>query len=90
MKAIKFNTNRMYTPEGQIVVAYTVGEPQKDPDFDCEWITVRFIDLSRHVSGEIQVMKLSERDVMNQYDAGHYKNLYISDQEKAEALALVA
>lgn len=90
MKAIKFNTNRTYTPEGQIVVAYQVGEPQKDPDFDCEWITARFIDLSRMVSGEIQIMKLTERDVMNQYDAGHYKNVWIGPEEKAAAIAAVA
>lgn len=87
MKAIRFNTNRQYTPEGQIVVAYTVGEPDKDEEFGMTFHTVRFLDLSRMVSGEVVVTELSERSVMNQYDAGHYKNLYISDQEKAQAIA---
>lgn len=90
MKAIKFNTGRQYTAEGQIIVAYQVGEAEKDPDFETEWTTVRFLDLSRMVSGEMLTMGLHQSDVMALYDAGHYRNVYISDQEKAEALAAVA
>lgn len=90
MKAIKFNTNRLYTPEGQVVVAYTVGEPDKDEEFGMTFYTVRFLDLSRMVSGEVVVTELSERAVMNQYDAGHYKQVHISDQEKQAAIAATA
>lgn len=90
MKAIKFNTGRQYTAEGQVIVAWTVGEPEKDPDFDCEWVTVRFADLSRMVEGEIVVMGLTEKNVMSRYDATDYKNIWITREEKAEALAAVA
>lgn len=90
MKAIKFNTGRQYTPEGQVVVAYQVGEPEKGDIFGCDWLTVRFIDLSRMVSGEIVVLGLTEKDVMTSYDGGHYRSVFISDQEKAQALAAVA
>jgi len=91
MKAIKFNTGRSYTPEGQVIVAYQVGESEKDEDFpEVEWVVVRFLDLSRMVSGEITTMGLTESNIMGLYDAGHYRNVFISDQEKAEALAAVA
>lgn len=91
MKAIKFNTGRTYTPEGQVVVAYQVGEPEVDEDFpEVKWYTVRFLDLSRMVSGEMLTMGLHQSDVMALYDAGHYRNVYISDQEKAEAIAATA
>ena len=88
MKAIKFNTGRSYTPQGQEIVAYQVGEPEEDKDFDLFFVTVRFIDLSRMVSGEIKnVTELSQRTVMHFYDLCHYDSIYISDQEKAEAIA---
>lgn len=90
MKAIKFNTGRQYTPEGQVIVAYQVDEPGKAPGSDFDWITVRFIDTSRMVSGEVFIPSLTERDVMASYDGGYYKNVWINDQEKAEALAAVA
>jgi hypothetical protein len=87
MKAIKFNTGRTYTPEGQIVIAYQVGEPDHDEEFGMTFLTVRFIDLSRMVSGEVGVTELSERAVMHMYDHGSYKGVYISDEEKAQAIA---
>lgn len=91
MKAIKFNTGRQYTAEGQIIVAYQVGEPEQDEDFpETKWYIVRFLDLSRMVSGEMITMGLHQSDVMALYDAGHYRQVFISDQEKAEALAAVA
>lgn len=90
MKAIKFNTGRQYTAEGQVIVAYQVDQPEKAPGSDFDWITVRFIDISRMVSGEIVIPSLTEKDVMNSYDGGHYRNVWIDDQEKAEALAAVA
>lgn len=87
MKAIKFNTGRTYTPEGQVVIAYQVGETATDEEFGVAYMTVRFIDVSRMVSGEITVTKLAERDVMTEYDNGRYKNVWINDAEKAEAIA---
>lgn len=91
MKAIKFNTGRQYTAEGQVIVAYQVGEPEQDEDFpDTKWYTVRFLDLSRMVSGEMTTMGLRQSEVMGLYDLGHYRGVFISDQEKAEALAAVA
>lgn len=89
MKAIKFNTGRQYTPEGQIIVAYQVGEAVHDEEFDMTFLTVRFIDLSRGVSGEIGVTELTERAVMHFYDLTRYKNVYISNEEKAAAIAAV-
>lgn len=89
MKAIKFNTGRQYTPEGQVVVAYQVGEPDIDEEFGMTFLTVRFIDLSRMVSGEITITELTERAVMHFYDMTSYKNVYISAEEKAAAIAAV-
>lgn len=89
MKAIKFNTGRQYTPQGQLVVAYQVGEPEKGDIFGCEWLTVRFIDVSRMVSGEIAVLGLTENHVMAAYDGGHYESVWIDSAEKAQAFSLV-
>lgn len=89
MKAIKFNTGRTYTPEGQVVIAYQVGEEAQDEDFGLTFLTVRFVDVSRMVSGEVTVTALSERQVMTEYDNGRYKNIWIDDAEKAAAIAAV-
>lgn len=90
MKAIKFNTGRQYTAEGQTIVAYQVGEPAKDEISGLDILTVRFLDLSRMVSGEITVTELTEKAVMEIYDLSIYRNVWINDQEKAQALAAVA
>lgn len=85
-RAIKFNTGRQYAPEGQIVVAYQLGDPFEDMGFT--WHNVRFVDLTRGVSGEFTVTELSERTVMHHYDHG-YKNVWITDAEKEAAFSLV-
>lgn len=91
MKAIKFNTGRQYTAEGQIVVAWVHSEETD------EWGTsycVRFFDISRGITGEISFCHaLTENAVMAGYDSSNYKTVsYMPgvEEEKAEALALTA
>lgn len=91
MKAIKFNTGRQYTPEGQVIVAWVHNE-QTD-----EWGTsycVRFFDKTRNITGEISFCHaFTENAIMAGYDAGNYKCVsYMPgvEEEKAEALALTA
>jgi len=61
-----WNTQRMYTPGGQRMVArhFTVGDlPQKD---------VVFIDLDRHITGIIPDCILTENAIMDAYDKNQY------------------
>lgn len=89
MKALKFNTGRQYTRDGQIIVAWLV-DGRED-----ECATVRFFDVSRNITGEINAPLhfVSQRHIMELYDNGHYKEVSHMpgvEEEKAQAIALTA
>jgi len=91
MKAIKFNTGRTYTPDGQIVVAWIHSEGE---DEFGEFAVVRFFDMSRNITGEISSLHFfNESQIMRAYDNGYYKSVsYMPgvEEEKAVAVAQTA
>lgn len=91
MKAIKFNTNRTYTPEGQVIVAWIHSEGE---DEFGEFAVVRFFDVSRNITGEIAFCQyFNQNAVMHAYDAGSYKEVSHMpgvEEEKAEAVTQTA
>lgn len=91
MKAIKFNTGRQYTPEGQVIVAWV--HSKTEDEFGDSYV-IRFFDVSRGITGEISWSPdFNQVAVMRAYDVGSYKCVsYMPgvEEEKAEALALTA
>lgn len=84
-QAIKFNTGRQYTAEGQIITAWVHSE--KRDEFGVSY-TVRFFDESRHVMGEISnLIALDKTMVMVAYDAGNYQSVWFSQEEVNDAQA---
>lgn len=85
MQAISFNTGRQYGADGQIVVAYVVSKTVDE--FGLDDITARFVDLTRMVSGEIPFLtSFNPTAIMQAYDHGVYRNVFISDAEEAQAV----
>ena len=63
---ITFNTGRQYTAEGQQINA-TVLEVMEDGRY-----RVRFDDISRMITGVVEVTQFSEAAIMTEYDAMRY------------------
>lgn len=70
LNAIEFNTGRQYTSEGQVVEAWVVAIDLTIPEIPFK--IVYFNDKSRMISGYVRVRALSEKEVMEAYDRGHY------------------
>lgn len=63
---ITFNTGRQYTADGQQIKA-TVLEVMEDGRY-----RVRFDDISRMITGVVEVTQFSEAAIMTEYDAMRY------------------
>ena len=76
-RKIQFNTNRFYSKEGQIISAEEFGTPYNDIDwFDHEAEQyIIFEDHTRMIKGRIDFCRLSEDEIMANYDAGNYKQV---------------
>jgi hypothetical protein len=72
--AIRFNTHRGYSAEGQIIIAW-----KHTPD------VIRFHDQTRGIKGEINTGLLHQREIMQAYDAGQYSGVWF-DNELAEQM----
>jgi hypothetical protein len=59
---MKFNTNRPYDANGQIIYATDLNDGR-----------VHFVDVSRGLDGVV-FCEFKERDIMRAYDAGDYDN----------------
>lgn len=68
---IEFNTGRQYTPEGQKIEAWIVAVDSSTPDFPIH--LVYFKDTSRMIDGYVRVCRLTEQEVMTEYDNGRYR-----------------
>ena len=66
---MKFNTNRPYDANGQIIQATQLSDGR-----------VHFVDLSRGLDGVLHC-NFNERDIMRAYDAGHYSDNYVDHEE---------
>lgn len=85
MKAIKWNTNRQYAPEGQVITAWVIaeGEDEFGPD-----ITIRFVDESRGIHGEMPHLPMfAPSIILSFYDKGLYRPIFVETEELAKALA---
>ena len=67
---MKFNTNRTYDENGQIIFATNLNDGR-----------VHFVDLSRGLDGVV-VCNFNERDIMRAYDAGDYYDNYLDVNEQ--------
>ena len=67
---MKFNTNRPYDENGQIIIAKLLNDGR-----------VHFVDLSRGLDGVV-VCDFNERDIMRAYDAGDYDDNYLDVNEQ--------
>lgn len=74
MTAMYWNTERMYTPGGQRIVAtpFSLGEKQ-DKD-------VFFWDLDRHINGILVDCPLIAENIMKGYDRNHYHPIGNQDE----------
>ena len=63
---ITFNTDRQYTADGQQIKA-TVLEVMENGRY-----RVRFDDISRMITGVVEVTQFSETAIMTEYDAMRY------------------
>jgi len=75
---LQFNTGRLYSARGQVVVAATQSEP----------MGIKFSDKDRGIDGFIPLLRLPENDyvlkvqAMHNYDFGNYVLLDIPDSDK--------
>jgi len=86
-QAMRFNTGRQYTPEGQDIVVWVTN---KTTD---EWGDVHacnFADLSRGIYGTTTLLSFTEREFMDAYDKNQYLSRYIKSEEVEEAKAVAA
>lgn len=87
LQAIKFNTGRPYTPEGQVILAWITHEGSDEFGLD---LCVRFRDLSRDISGEIpHLSSFEENSIMAAYDRGMYGNVWLTKAEIEDAMTAV-
>lgn len=81
LREIEFNTGRFYSKEGQIIKAVEYGTLYEDlnwfNDEDIETLVqfVEFDDTTRGIKGRIKFCRLTEEDIMRQYDLGNYQNI---------------
>jgi hypothetical protein len=66
---MKFNTNRPYDANGQIIHATDLGNGR-----------VHFVDVSRNLDGVV-LCNFNERDILRAYDAGGYYKNYLDVNE---------
>ena len=69
MDKIEFNTGRMYSDQGQRIVAEVIDKE------DCEvlpMLIVKFTDLDRMIEGVVEVFSLTQEEIMHQYDTNQY------------------
>jgi len=69
MNKIEFNTGRMYSDQGQRIVAEVIDKE------DCEvlpMLIVKFIDLDRMIEGVVEFFSLTQEEIMLQYDTNQY------------------
>lgn len=66
-RVLLFNTGRGYSPSGQRIAAYPLACPN-DPG--THWVA--FVDIDRGIDG-ICKADMTERDIMERYDAGEYR-----------------
>lgn len=86
-QAIRFNTGRQYTAEGQDIVVWVTN---KTTD---EWGDVHacnFADLSRGVYGTTTLLSFTKEEFMRAYDANQYIGRYINEAEVEEAKEVAA
>jgi len=75
MKTIQYKTGRDY---GEPQVLEIWHEDTVSPD-DLEWVSVNFVDLVRHIGGQVWVFGFDMADdrigraVLAEYDAGRYQ-----------------
>lgn len=74
--AIRFNTYRGYSTEGQIIVAW-----RHTPE------VIRFHDQTRGIKGQIVGKLLHQSFIMEQYDAGNYAGDWFDDDLSSKVLA---
>jgi hypothetical protein len=74
---MKFNTNRPYDANGQIIHASDLGDGR-----------VHFVDVSRNLDGVLRCA-FNERDILRAYDAGCYYRNYL-DVNESIALGEIA
>lgn len=81
-RKITFNTGRYYSKEGQIIEAEEHGVKYDDIDFfdpeldfnqPNQWII--FHDKTRGIKGKIVFCRLTELDIMSNYDRGLYTDV---------------
>ena len=81
LREIEFNTNRFYSEEGQIIKAVEYGTLYEDinwfADEEIEALVqfIEFDDTTRGIKGRIQFCRLTEEDIMWEYDKGNYLNI---------------
>lgn len=78
-----FQTGRQYTSHGQRI-AYQITQPDSGDDPFVQISTVAFYDVDRMIGGLVNVVHfdgqpVSDKDVLDAYDAGGYK--WLSDRE---------
>ena len=66
---MKFNTNRPYDANGQIIHATDLGDGR-----------VHFVDVTRGLDGVLHC-EFNQRDIMRAYDAGKYSQNYLDVNE---------
>ena len=69
---MRFNTNRTYDENGQIIYATNLNDGR-----------VHFVDVTRCLDGVV-FCEFNERDIMRAYDAGDYYNNYLDVNEQIE------
>ncbi len=87
-----FQTGRQYTSHGQRI-AYQVTQPDSGDDPFVQISTVAFYDVDRMIGGLVNVVHfdgkpVSDKDVLDAYDAGGYK--WNSDQALESQLRIAA
>ncbi len=77
-KKIEFNTGRGYSKDGQVIKAQEFNTPYEDMDFFEDKNLDQYIvfeDITRGIKGRIDLCRLSELDIMRNYDSGNYENV---------------
>lgn len=70
-----FNTGRQYTPEGQKIEARIISQDECPVLNTAVW-KLRFIDRSRMICGDVELLEVTPQALMLEYDAGRYTPLW--------------
>jgi len=72
---MSFNTGRQYTPEGQEIEARIISQDDC-PILNTTVWKLRFIDRSRAICGDVELLEVTQQALMLEYDAGRYTGLW--------------